>query len=106
MSKMKEYDLFIPVNYNSGLSVELEKLERIKDDLIDKFRGLSVFSGPCEGYWREREGKTYRDRNLVFRVVAEDNGNIRNFMKELKFELEVLLQQQCIFIIVRDVEIL
>lgn len=106
MREMKEYDLFIPIAYNNGVSVGVSELERIRDDLIDKFRGLSIFRGACQGYWRDGHGQVVEDQNFVCRVVAEDNADVREYMFDLKVKLESLLKQESIFIIVRDVEIL
>lgn len=105
MSKMKEYDLFIPISYNSGLPIELRKLLSIKGELIDKFRGLSMFNS-CDRYWRDFDGRLNHDINYVYRVVADDTAEVRSFMLDLKSRLQELLEQESIFITVRDVEIL
>lgn len=106
MKLMKEYDLFLPVNYNSGLPVELAKLMKVQGELIDKFHGLTIFRGACQGYWRDEQNQLIEDQHLVFRVIAESNAGVQDYMEELKLELEKLLGQDSIFIIVRSVEIL
>lgn len=35
---MKEYDLFVPRNYNDGVPVEKKKLRKIKQQLADELR--------------------------------------------------------------------
>lgn len=107
---MKEYDLYIPINYNDKRPITSVKIESIRNDLIDEFRGLTVFSSVAVGYWRahddDAEGRLYEDQNYLFRVVADDSEKVQRFMLELKDRLESLLEQQSIFIVVRDVEIL
>ena len=103
---MKEYDLYIPECSNDGFLFDPAKIESIRNDLIDEFRGLTVFEGLSTGYWRDQDGALYEDQNQLIRVVAEDNPEVRSFMLDLKSRLQVLLEQECIFIVVRDVEIL
>jgi hypothetical protein len=38
---VKEYDLYVPRNYNDGSPVEKEKLRRIKKLLTDEFGGVT-----------------------------------------------------------------
>jgi hypothetical protein len=40
-SRVKEYDLYVPRNYNDGSPVEKEKLKRIKRLLTDEFGGVT-----------------------------------------------------------------
>ena len=108
---MKEYDLYIPMYHNDGVEIALDKIEDIQNDLIDEFKGLTAFSSIAVGYWRDDSGldvhaRLYEDQNQLIRVVAEDNPEVRSFMLDLKSRLQVLLEQECIFIVVRDVEIL
>ena len=103
---MKEYDLYIPICYNDKRPINSARIENIRNDLIDKFHGLTVFSSIAVGYWKDEDGVLYEDQNYLFRVVADDSEKVQRFMLELKDRLESLLEQQSIFIVVRDVEIL
>jgi hypothetical protein len=38
---VKEYDLFVPRNYNDGSPIERTKLKRIKQQLADQFEGMT-----------------------------------------------------------------
>ena len=40
---MKEYDLFIPLNYNDGSPIEPRKLQRLQARLLGQFNGLTFF---------------------------------------------------------------
>jgi hypothetical protein len=100
-----EYDLFIPLYYNDGSPIEASKLRALQDQLLDQFRGLTVFPQPNEGYWRMGD-VTYHDEIIVMRVVASHKRAARRFLGQLKERLKRDLRQEEILIIERDVETL
>lgn len=99
---MKEFDLFIPLNYNDGTPVEGEKLQRLQRRLLDRFAGVTFFPQPNEGYWK-LGSVTYRDEIVIYRVLAADAVEARAFLHALKTELKRALRQEEILIIERDV---
>jgi hypothetical protein len=40
---VKEYDIFVPLCYNDGTSVEPEKFQWLQQHLLDRFEGLTFF---------------------------------------------------------------
>lgn len=102
---VKEYDLFVPVNYNDGTPIEAEKLERIQSLLLDEFQGLTYFAQRNEGYWK-MGNVTYRDEIVIFRVITERGQAAREFLERLKNELKKDLEQEEILIVERDVDTL
>lgn len=101
---MKEYDLFIPLNYNDGTPIEAEKIQDISRRLLEEFSGVTFFSQPNEGFWK-MGGVTYRDEIVIFRVLAQKRAG-RRFLSKLKRELIETLDQEAILIIERDVQTL
>jgi hypothetical protein len=102
---VKEFDIFIPLNYNDGTAVEGEKLQRLQRRLLEHFAGLTFFPQPNEGYWKLRN-VTYRDEIVIYRVLASDAAEARAFLRTLKAELKTTLRQEEILIIERDVSTL
>lgn len=102
---MKEYDIFVPVNYNDGTRVEVSKLLRIQAYLLQHFEGLTYFPQPNDGFWK-MGGVTYRDEIVIYRVLASNTRIARRHLRMLKRELMETLQQEEILIVERDVETL
>ena len=102
---MKEYDIFIPLFYNSGEPVEPEKFQSLQDQLLDRFDGLTFFPQPNRGIWRMAD-VTYRDEIVIYRVLASADTEARRFLKELKEQLKSEFDQHEILIVERDVDTL
>lgn len=102
----REFDIYVPTEYNDGMPIELGKLESIKDRVLAKFDGVSVSSEPVEGYWKGPDGAVCRDRNYVYKVIADDSQHVWAMIVELKRYLEEALKQEQIFVIVRNVEVM
>jgi len=102
---LKEYDIFIPLNYNDGSSIEAKKYKKLQKTLLTNFDGLTYFPQPSQGFWKM--GKvTYQDEIVIYRVLAFDVARARRFLAQLKKELKKDFQQEEILIIERDVETL
>jgi hypothetical protein len=102
---VKEYDLYVPRNYNNGLPVEKTKLKKIKKQLADEFVGVTEIYLRKKGWWKLGT-MTFRDKISIFRVLAADTRRARKFFRELKGKLKGELQQEEILIVERDVKVL
>ena len=102
---MKEYDIFVPLYYNDGAEVESSKFQRLQQQLLEHFDGLTFFPQPNEGFWKMNE-VTYRDEIVIYRVLASSVRAARRFLAQLKEQLKKDLKQEEILIIERDVETL
>ena len=102
---MKEYDIFVPINYNDGTAVEASKLVRIQTFLLEHFEGLTYFPQPNDGFWK-MGAVTFRDEIVIYRVLASNVRTARRHLRALKRELMEILEQEEILIIERDVETL
>lgn len=102
---MKEYDVFVPLNYNDGSPVEAEKFQRLQEDLLDQFEGLTFFPQPNRGFWK-MAGVTYRDEIVIYRVLTSADEEARYFLADLKERLKADFEQEEILIVERDVETL
>jgi hypothetical protein len=101
---VKEYDIFVPLNYNDGRPVEAEKFQRLQEVLLSQFEGLTFFPQPNRGFWKMAD-VTYRDEIVVYRVLTSSE-EARRFLGDLKEHLKAEFEQEEILIIERDVETL
>ena len=102
---MKEYDIFVPLYYNDGSEVEVEKFQQLQETLLDHFGGLTFFPQPNKGVWR-LAGVTYRDEIVIYRVIGDASNRSRRFLERLKEQLKTDFQQEEILVVQRDVETL
>ena len=99
---MKEYDIFVPLSYNDGTSIEAFKLQRIQARLLDHFEGLTYFPQPNEGVWRFGE-VVYRDAVVIYRVITRDAVASRRFLEIFKTDLKRDLQQLEVLTVEREI---
>lgn len=102
---MKEFDIFIPLNYNDGTPVEAKKLRDLRVRRLEYFNGATFFPQANKGYWR-MGNVTYRDDIVLFRVVTGAVRAARCFLRQLKKEMKRIFKQEEIFIVERDVNLL
>ena len=101
---MKEYDVFVPLYYNDGTPVEVQKFQHLQDILLARFGGLTFFPQVNEGLWRMAD-VTYRDEIVIYRVITFQEES-RQFFRKLKERLKAEFDQEEILIVERDVEAL
>jgi hypothetical protein len=102
---VKEYDIFIPLYYNDGSTIESARFQEIQTRLLERFDGLTYFPQANQGFWKFGE-ITYRDEIVIYRVISEDAAGGRNFLVGLKEHLKRELRQEEILIIERDIGLL
>ncbi len=102
---MKEYELYIPLFYNDGSQVEARKIERIGEQLLEEFDGVTFFPQHNEGAWKMGP-VVFRDEVVLFRVLTDRVGPARRFFRAYKEELKRELGQEEILIVEKDARIL
>ena len=102
---MKEYDIFIPLFYNSGSPIEPAKFQELQSRLLERFEGLTYFPQANQGFWKFGN-MTYRDEIVIYRVISQDSAASREYLKDLKKHLRREFDQLDILIIERDVGVL
>jgi hypothetical protein len=102
---MVEYDLYLPLHHNDGRPIPEEKLDRMKKLLVERFGGLTHFPQENEGLWK-MGGKVFRDRIVIYRVLAEEAGAARAFFERLRDQLKTDLGQADVLIVEREVRTL
>lgn len=101
---MRKYDIYLPLKYNNGESIESEKIVRVWDEL---FGGITVspLSAPYQGRWKYG-GVEYIDEIIKVEVVATNDRAAKKFLKEFKERLKESLQQIDILITTHGIQVL
>jgi hypothetical protein len=99
---MREYELYIPLSYNDGRSIEPEKHIELKRRLVETFGGLTHFLQENEGLWKVGSF-TFRDKIMIYRVLADDAPAVTTFFVDLRKHLEATWQQKEVLIVSREV---
>lgn len=102
---MREYDLYVPLNYDDGTPIEADRLRALKDRLVGEFGGLTFFPQRNEGFWK-LDDVTFRDEIVIFRVLTSERTRARRFFRALKEELKRDLRQEEILIVEKTAEVL
>ena len=67
---MHVIELFVPLRRNDGSDQPRHLFADLREELVDRFGGLTVYSrAPAEGLWEDR-GEVERDSIAIFEVVA------------------------------------
>ena len=97
---MKEATFQIPLRDNEGRKFTSKTLERIQEDILDRFPGYTVRE--TKGAWRGQDNKTYIDENLEYTVVTDEEG-AQELVRWLG-EVKKLLRQEAMFLTVTETE--
>jgi hypothetical protein len=84
--------ILLPLYDNEGESFEREVYDRVRDELMKKFGGVTAFRGsPAEGIWREG-GQISRDTIIIFEVMARELE--REWWTTYRADLEARFRQE------------
>lgn len=107
---MKLYRIFLPKNYNSGKPIESNKIGKIAQMIKDRFGAYSFnpFASPpiIQGVWTSKDGFTYEERMNLIELFVEDTIDNQKWLRAFKEMVRQELNQEEIFIIVQDAEII
>ena len=108
---MKLYRIFIPKNYNNGKPIESKKIRKVTEGIQERFGGYSLnpfASLPIiQGVWTSDEtNKIYSEPQYMIELFVEDTFDNQKWLKSFKEMTRQELQQEEIFVIVQDAEIL
>ena len=85
-------EILLPLYDNEGRRFGAGEFDRVRDELAERFGGVTAFRrAPAEGVWREG-GEESRDRVVVFEVMAGDLD--RAWWREYREELERRFRQE------------
>ncbi len=102
---MKEYDVYVPRNYNDGQPIAKKKLKQIKALLSEEFGGVTEIQLRKKGWWK-MQAVIFRDKITIFRVFAKNTRAARRFLREFKDRLKQDLEQEEILIVEKEARLL
>ena len=104
---MRQYKIYLPLNYNDGTPIESEKINTIRDRLADRFGGatISPLSAPYKGPWKYG-GVQYVENIAILEVITEGDSATETFFKDLKEQLEQQLSQVAILITTHRIHVI
>jgi hypothetical protein len=89
-------ELLLPLYDNEGRAFGAEALDRVRDELAEKFGGVTAFRrAPAEGVWKEG-GEESRDRVVIFEVMSD--ALEREWWRKHRAELERRFRQEKIIV--------
>ena len=98
---MEKCEVHLPLNYNDGKPIEQEKIERVREELLDAF---ASFAEPYRRTWRY-DGKACTEI-LRFEVITTGDSVTKHQLKELKARLMGFLPQVDFLITTHAVELI
>ncbi len=108
MTEARCYEVYLPLKYNDGRSVEPEKFEQTTEELLEKFTGLTMIQHRAEtalhGLWKHA-GQLYKDEIILYIVYTYETDNANLFFTEYKETLKERFAQLEIFIIAIPIEV-
>jgi len=102
-------ELLLPTHYNpdeqgNRESVELRKFRLVKNEIVDKFKALSVHPYTIKGTWvNPKNGKVFYDECYKYEVVINYREGIEEELSKWKERLKELFVQFEIFMTFCDI---
>lgn len=107
MAIARRYELYLPLNYNTGSAIERRKFEQTRDELLTEFGGLTwtkADSGmSLSGDWI-MGGRHFSDNILTYVIYTLDINRGDSFMRSYKPQLKKRFRQAEILIVGQIVE--
>ena len=82
----RRYEILLPLKHNDGRPVSNDILNQTREDLVDRFDGISVQPQSILGIW-VHEGVRYEDMSVRLMVDVDDTPENRQFFIDFKATL-------------------
>ena len=104
---MRRYEIYLPLKYNDGKEIEPVKIQRIKQELVERFGAITVssLSSPYQGTWKYG-GVAYVDDIIKVEIVASGDKVTKKFLKDFKERLKKSLRQVDILITTHGIQVI
>ncbi len=100
----RRYEILLPLRHNDGRPVGEDALNETREELLDRFDGVSISPYSILGIW-VHEGTRYEDTSVRLTVDVEDTPENRQFFVDWKPVLLQRFEQIEIYIASYPVEI-
>src|SRR3954451_4627059 len=101
---MQLIQILLPLYDNAGEPLPPELFSDVRQELADRFGGLTTYSrAPAQGLWKD-EGETHHDDIVVFEVMAAELDAAR--WRDYRRTLETKFRQRELVIRAQDIALL
>ena len=101
----RRYEILLPLRHNDGRPVSDDILNQTREELVERFDGVSVQPQSILGIWWHEDVR-YEDTSVRLTVDVEDTPENRQFFIEFKATLLQRFEQIEIYIVSYPVDIL
>ncbi len=107
---MKLYRIFLPKRFNDGKNIPTNKILKIAEEIREKFGAYSIDPYGrlpiIQGVWTSDKKRKYEDEMNILDLFVEDTFNIQKWFRAKKEIWRQELEQEELFIIVQNAEII
>ena len=103
MLAMLQLEFLLPLTYNNGKRIEPEKFFMVKELLLRKFGGLSIYPIPTEGLWMDLDNNAYNENCKRFEICIKKSRKNIDWFSKYKRQLEREFKQKEIYMIMIEV---
>ena len=103
---IKAIEIYLPLDYNDGRSIEAAKFVPLEDELLDRFGGVTSIQRhfPLRGLWHSGR-QVFQDRVVVFSVMdfgTQTEFERIHYLERLKSRLKRKFEQLEVLITVQE----
>jgi hypothetical protein len=97
--------ILLPLYDNDGEPFPQDELLRIRDDLSERFGGITTYMrSPARGLWKETRETTVHDDIVIYEVMTPELD--RDWWKRYREQLTVHFRQALLIVRVSEVQLL
>jgi hypothetical protein len=97
--------ILLPLYDNEGKSFKQEELLRVRDELSERFGGITTYiRSPAVGLWKETGETTVRDDIVIYEVMTAELD--REWWKHYREQLTLSFRQALLIVRVSEVQLL
>ena len=101
--RKRRYEILLPLKFNNGAPISEDALARTKDEILERFDGLTVVPQSVLGIWKS-EGQRYEDELVRFVIDVDDTEENQFFFANLKTVLLERFEQLEIYMVSHPID--
>lgn len=96
--------ILLPLYDNAGAAIARGEFRRVRDELSERFGGLTAYTrAPAEGVWEE-DGARTRDEIVIYEVMAERLDE--RWWRDYRTNLEARFRQDVVVVRAQELRLL
>jgi hypothetical protein len=103
-SKLRRYEVLLPVRFNDGRDVPDELLGEAVNEIVGQFGAVSFYREAVEGRWRHDE-TVFRDALSLLVIDVPDTAKSRKWMKAYKARWKQRLDQLELWVVSYPIDV-